>query len=111
MQDNPPLLNWIYINKDTMQLNYGNRSASIEHNIGPWDWSEDEMQVVYDDIEVTIINAFHAVECSPGKWQLFFDMDGNRLQDHVPTNLRRVRVELHRTMIEPEGRQADVEKQ
>lgn len=99
VQDDPPLLNWIYIDKDTMEMKYGNKSASIEHNIGPWDWSEDEEQVVFDDMEAAFINAFYAVERAPGKWQLFFDMKGNRLADYVSTRMRRVQVELHRTMI------------
>ena len=106
VQDDPPLLNWIYIDKDTMEVKYANRSTSIDHNIGPWDWSEDEKQVVFDDIEATFINAFYAVERIPGKWQMFFDMRGNQLKDHVPSKFRKVQVELHRTMLEPDDEAA-----
>lgn len=106
VQDDPPLLNWIYIDKDTMEVKYGNRSTSIDHNIGPWDWSEDEEQVVFDDIEASFINAFYAVERIPGKWQLYFDMRGNQLEGYLSTKPRRVRVELHRVMLEPEDQEA-----
>lgn len=110
VQDNPPLLNWIYIDKDTMEVKYGNRSTSIDHNIGPWDWSEDEEQVVFDDIEAAFINAFYAVERLPGKWQLYFDMRGNRLQDHLPVKPKRFQVELYRTMLEPHEEEASVDQ-
>ena len=82
-----------------MEIKYGNRSASIEHNIGPWDWTEDEEQVVFDDIEVAFINAFYAVERLPGKWQLFFDMNGDQLKGYIPTGMQRYQIELHRSMI------------
>lgn len=101
VQDDPPLLNWMYIDKDTMEIKYGNRSTSIDHNIGPWDWSEDEEQVIFDDIEAAFTNAFYAVERTPGKWQLFFDMRGDQLRDYLPTKAKRVQVALHRTMVEP----------
>lgn len=99
VRDDPPLLNWIYIDKNTMEIKYGNRSTSLEHNIGPWDWTEDEEQVVFDDIEAAFINAFYAVERLPGKWQLFFDMKGDQLQGYVPTDMQRFQIELHRDMI------------
>lgn len=100
VQDDPPLLNWIYIDKKTMEVKYGNRSTSIDHNIGPWDWSEDEEQVVFDDIEVAFINAFYAVERPSGEWQLYFDMHGNELRDYIPARSKRVQVELHRRIVE-----------
>ena len=102
VQDDPPLLNWIYIDKDTMEVKYGNRSTSIDHNIGPWDWSEDEKQVIFDDIEAAFVNAFYAVERMPGKWQLYFDMRGDQLKDYLSSKYKRIRVELHRTMLEPD---------
>lgn len=102
VRDDPPLLNWIYIDKDTMEIKYGNKTASIDHNIGPWDWSEDEEQIVFDDIEATYINAFYAVERTPGKWQLYFDMRGNQLEDYLSSKTKKFQVELHRSMLEPD---------
>ena len=99
VQDDPPLLNWIYVDKDTMEIKYGNRSTSVTHNIGPWDWSEDEEQVVFDDMEAAFINAFYAVERLPGKWQLFFDYKGDQLAAYLPAKLKKVQVELRRNMI------------
>lgn len=82
-----------------MEVKYGNKSASITHNIGPWDWSEDEEQVVFDDMDAAFINAFYAVERLPGKWQLFFDMKGDQLAGYLPVKMDKVQVELYRNMI------------
>lgn len=38
---NPPLLNWIYVDKETYELKYSNRSGSIEHIVGEWDWTDE----------------------------------------------------------------------
>ncbi|EJT76067.1 hypothetical protein GGTG_05991 [Gaeumannomyces tritici R3-111a-1] len=38
----PPMLNWIYVDKDTATLRYGGRKDTLSHVIGPWWWSEDE---------------------------------------------------------------------
>jgi hypothetical protein len=42
IQDEPPMLNWIYVNRQTQALEYGARKDTIGHIIGPWGWSEDE---------------------------------------------------------------------
>lgn len=110
VQDDPPLLNWIYLDKHTMELKYGNKSASIEHHIGPWDWTEDEEQVVFDDMEAEYINAFYAVERLPGRWQLFFDWKGDQLATYLPKNLKRVQIELRRTLIVTAEEARDVKK-
>ncbi len=38
----PPVLNWIYVDKDTLELKYGNRTQSREHLVGPWGWTPAE---------------------------------------------------------------------
>ncbi len=40
--DDPPLLNWIYVDKNSLELKYGNRTQSREHHVGPCDWTDDE---------------------------------------------------------------------
>ncbi|KAL6886153.1 hypothetical protein HDV57DRAFT_515325 [Trichoderma longibrachiatum] len=42
ISDDPPMLNWIYVNKDTHAVEYGGRKDTLGHVIGPWGWSEDE---------------------------------------------------------------------
>ncbi|KAJ5578709.1 uncharacterized protein N7459_007673 [Penicillium hispanicum] len=71
---NPPLLNWIYADKDTHELKYGNRSQSVAHVVGPWDWTEDERVIMLEESD-----AFVAVEEEEGQWALYFDRDGDEL--------------------------------
>jgi len=99
VQDDPPLLNWIYVDKDTMELKYGNKTASIEHHVGPWDWTEDEDRITFDEME-----AFTAVEDPvTRRWQIYFDMDGDGLKRFVPEGRRRLQVSLERALIAGTG--------
>ncbi|KAJ5126602.1 hypothetical protein N7448_007381 [Penicillium atrosanguineum] len=74
VQANPPLLNWIYADNDTYELKYGNRTQSVEHLVGPWDWTEDEKSIILEEK-----SAFVAVEEEEGEWALYFDRDGDEL--------------------------------
>ena len=73
---NPPAMGWIYADSGTLEAKYGNRSASIEHVKGPWDWTSDQTGVTLEGKE-----AFVAVEeevaVEDGKtekrWALYFD--------------------------------------
>lgn len=40
--DDPPMLNWIYVNRETGTLQHGGRKDTLGHLIGPWGWSDDE---------------------------------------------------------------------
>ncbi|EXJ90099.1 hypothetical protein A1O3_03168 [Capronia epimyces CBS 606.96] len=94
VQDDPPLLNWIYVDKDTMELKYGNKTASVAHHVGPWDWTEDEEGIVFDGHE-----RFTAVEDpKTHKWQIYYDLDDDGLSKHVP-NRTKISVSLERTLI------------
>lgn len=75
----PPMLNWLYVDATTLELRYGNRTQSIAHLVGPWDWTEDEEGVTLDGFE-----GFAAVDEWEGKgargeradglrWALYFD--------------------------------------
>lgn len=69
----PPAMGWLYVDKDTLEAKYGNKTASIEHIKGPWDWTEDESGVLLEDKE-----AFVAVQEKPGEWALYFDRREDR---------------------------------
>jgi hypothetical protein len=91
----PPLLNWIYVDNDTAELRYGNKTQSIDHTVGPWDWSKDETQVTLKKKQRCI-----AVKKPKSKhWQLYWDMDGDGLAAYVPADWTKVYVCLQRTMI------------
>ncbi|KAJ5998083.1 hypothetical protein N7499_005537 [Penicillium canescens] len=76
VQEDPPLLNWIYADNETYELRYGNRSQSVEHVVGPWDWCKDERIISLEKKK----KAFYAVEEKEGEWALYFDRDGDELE-------------------------------
>ncbi|KAF3016649.1 hypothetical protein E8E15_005406 [Penicillium rubens] len=75
VQDDPPLLNWIYADTETHELRYGNRSQSVEQIVEPWDWCKDERIISLKGKQ----NAFIAVEEEEGEWALYYDLDGDEL--------------------------------
>lgn len=68
------MLNWIYADKDTHEVKYGNRTQSIAHVVGPWDWANDEIGVILEGKD-----RFVAVE-EDGKWAVYFDRDSDGCQ-------------------------------
>lgn len=76
ISDDPPALNWIYVDKITRELKYGNRTQSIDHEVGPWRWEAGEEEgpggITFDGAEGAV-----AVETNQG-WELRWeDGDGN----------------------------------
>jgi hypothetical protein len=51
ISEDPPVLNWIYCDRTTYELKYGNRTQSLPHHIGIWDWSDDETRILFDGWE------------------------------------------------------------
>lgn len=69
----PPMLNWIYIDKDTYEVKHAGRSGSIEHHVGDFDWTKDSTEdscITFEEWE-----GFVAVEEREGEWALYFDRD------------------------------------
>ena len=93
IRPDPPELNWIFVDKNTLEVRYGNKTASIEHFAGPWDWTSGGERVMFDNYE-----AFCAMEESPGKWVLCYDMDDDRLA-RVRRGRRVLDCYLHRHLI------------
>lgn len=92
----PPVLNWIYVDKDTLEVKYATRTGSIKHHVGSYDWtSEDSADscITLDDFE-----GFVALEEQPGQWALFFDYDDDGLKN-VKKGRRTVEVSLVRRVI------------
>jgi hypothetical protein len=105
ISDDPPQLNWIYVDRDTCEVKYGDRVTSEPHIIGPWSVTQVDKRVILEDWE-----GFMAVKYGPGEWALYFDLDDNGLQGVVGEDMIRVEVELirkemkvRRTAPEPEA--------
>lgn len=104
--DDPPVLNWIYVDAHTLELKYGNRTQSREHVVGPWDWTvgEDEEGNVVEGEGVTLegIEGFVAVREDEGVWGLRFDRrdDGLKGVEGVKDRGKRVlTVSLERRIV------------
>ena len=92
----PPMLNWIYINKDTLECKYAARSGSIMHHVGSFDWtSEDsnDSSITFDEWE-----GFLAVQEEDGQWALYFDLNDDGLKAHKKGR-KTVEISLDRRVI------------
>lgn len=92
ISDDPPQLNWIYVDQDTCEVKYGDRLASEPHITGPWDVTKIDRRVMLTGWE-----GFLAVRYGPGEWALYFDVDDNGLEGVVGDEMLRIEVELVRT--------------
>ncbi|RYO67573.1 hypothetical protein AA0113_g4507 [Alternaria arborescens] len=91
ISDDPPQLNWIYVDRDTCEVKHGDRVASEPQIVGPWDVTRMDRRVTFMGWE-----GFMAVQYGPGEWALYFDVDDNGLRGVIGDDLVRVEVELVR---------------
>ena len=89
--DAAPILNWIYIDKNTHEVKYGIRDQSQPHVTGPFDCTRLDRRMMFEGWE-----GFAAVEEYPAAWALYFDRSDDGLKDKVPFGTRVLEVELVR---------------
>ncbi|KAI0182796.1 hypothetical protein EV127DRAFT_448758 [Xylaria flabelliformis] len=87
----PPMLNWIYADKDTGLLRHGGRKDTTGHLIGPWSWTEDEEFLVLEGEKY-----FVAVQNDDGSWCVHYDKNGDLDEVMAPRDV--VEIELHREL-------------
>ncbi|OAL40647.1 hypothetical protein AYO20_00383 [Fonsecaea nubica] len=91
ISDDPPMLNWIYIDKQTYEVKYGLRVDAQPNMTGPWDCTRQDHRMTLDGWE-----GFVVVEEDRGLWALYFDCDDDGLRAKVPEGTRVLEVELWR---------------
>ncbi|KAF4960017.1 hypothetical protein FGADI_1291 [Fusarium gaditjirri] len=91
ISDDPPFLNWIYIDKKTYEVKYGVRADTEGHITGPFDCTKQDRRMTCEGWE-----GFCAVEELPGIWALYYDRDDNGLKSKVAMGTRVLEVELTR---------------
>ncbi|PSS25948.1 hypothetical protein M430DRAFT_116151 [Amorphotheca resinae ATCC 22711] len=91
VSDDPPQLNWVYVDKDTYEVKYGLRVDAEPHLVGPWNCSPVDKRLIFDGWE-----GFTVVEVEDNTWQLYFDVDDDGLQEKVPLDKRIMEIELTR---------------
>ncbi|KAI1260154.1 hypothetical protein F5Y18DRAFT_432503 [Xylariaceae sp. FL1019] len=89
--DDPPMLNWIYADKDTGVLRHGSRKETVGHIIGPWSWTEDEEYLILEGEQF-----FVAVQNDDGTWCVYFDKEGDMHETLADRDV--VEIELHREL-------------
>lgn len=97
ISDDPPYLNWIYVDRFTNEIKYGNKEEAAGHLFGPWDCTETDKRVTFENWE-----GFWAVQedISKDMWALYFDRESDYLttrEDMVGhKQLRKLQVSLSR---------------
>ena len=104
--DVAPVMNWVYIDRETHEAKYGVR-ADAQHNLtGPFDCTRQDRRLTFDGWE-----GWCAVEEYEGYWCLYFDVDDDGLKSKVAPGTRVLEIELSRKekrlKKEQEARQQD----
>jgi len=90
--EEPPQLNWIYVDKDTYEVKYGYKVEAQTHLVGPWNCTPIDKRLTFDGWE-----GFTVVEVEDNVWQLYYDVDDDGLEQQVGLDKRIMEIELTRT--------------
>jgi hypothetical protein len=89
--DEAPILNWIYIDKETHEAKYGIRAAAQPNLTGPFSCTRQDRRMTFDDWE-----GFLAVEEEPFLWAVYFDINDDGLKGKLRSGVRVLEIELTR---------------
>ncbi|KJZ78415.1 hypothetical protein HIM_02453 [Hirsutella minnesotensis 3608] len=82
--DDPPMLNWIYVNQETGAVQHGGRKDTLGHVIGPWGWSQDETWLTLEDepggFVVKQVQLLGEEEGGDSAWGIFWEARLKRAQ-------------------------------
>ncbi|KAL2259677.1 hypothetical protein VTK26DRAFT_6547 [Humicola hyalothermophila] len=71
--DDPPMLNWIFVDKDSGMVRHGGRGDTLGgHTVGPWYWTDDEQWLTLEGSSAQFV----AVQLENKKWAVAWDKDG-----------------------------------
>ena len=51
ISDEPPQLNWVYVDKETYEVKYGLRVEAEPHLVGPWDCTRIDKRMTFEEWE------------------------------------------------------------
>lgn len=91
----PPMLNWIYVDKHTGEVKYGNRTQSRAHIVGSWGWDAGE-EGGAGGLTLEGREGAVAVEADDG-WEIRWEDDDGKLG---VDGRRKLTVSLERKMVE-----------
>lgn len=81
VSQDPPTLNWIYVNADTHAVEYGGRKDTLGHVIGPWGWTDDDEFLTLQGEHETFVAVRREED---GKWTAYWDPDGRIAKETTP---------------------------
>lgn len=89
ISDDPPFLNWVYVDSKTHEVKYGVRDDAEPHLKGPWDVTKADKRLTFEGWE-----GFVAVEETEGSglWALYFDVDDDGLRGEGRVGEQNVRM-------------------
>ncbi|KUI72433.1 hypothetical protein VM1G_07612 [Cytospora mali] len=90
ISDDPPVMNWIYVDRQTYEVKFGNRAWAEPNFKGPFDCTRQDRRLTLGGWE-----GFVAVK-EGNFWALYFDLEGDRLQSKVAEGTPVLEVELQR---------------
>jgi hypothetical protein len=77
ISDDPPVMNWIYVDRWSYELKFGNRVLADDNWPAPWDCSRQDRRLTFGSWE-----GFLAVK-EGNFWALYFDIDEDHLRAKV----------------------------
>ena len=89
--EDPPILNWVYVDAATHEVKYGVRAQAQPNMTGPFDCTKQDRRVTFEGWE-----GFVAVEEAEGLWAVYFDRFDNGLKGVVEPSTRVLEIELTR---------------
>ncbi|KAK3940880.1 hypothetical protein QBC46DRAFT_287269 [Diplogelasinospora grovesii] len=93
--DEAPIMNWIYVHRDTYEVKFGNRQFAEGNLTGPYDCTRQDRRLTLGGWE-----GFVVVREESGFWALYFDLENDRLRSRgVSTETAVIEVELIRREI------------
>ncbi|KAG2164904.1 hypothetical protein VTO58DRAFT_107898 [Aureobasidium pullulans] len=89
ISDDPPFLNWVYLDRNTHEVKYGIRVEAEPHHVGPWDCTPIDRRLTFEGWEGFIIVQ---EDENSDLWALYFDRDddGLRSEGRVGTQDKRM---------------------
>jgi hypothetical protein len=90
ISDDPPQLNWVYLDAETCELKYGLRVDAEPNIVGPWTVTAVERRTTLAGWE-----GFMAVKEDDGSWALYFDWNDDGLEGFADGK-KKMEVELTR---------------
>jgi hypothetical protein len=89
--DVAPIMNWVYVDKETHEVKYGVRGDAQPNLTGPFNCTRQDRRLTFEGWE-----GWCAVEEQSGLWALYFDVGDDGLRSKVAPGTRVLDVELSR---------------